>query len=84
MTHSLVLEVPEDVYLPLVKTAEAAGQKVEQLAIELLTAVARPAADDPVENFIGALHSDVPDWADAHDKYIGQSLRLEMQEGNED
>ncbi len=83
MTHSLLLEVPEEVYLPLAKTAEAAGQKVEQLAVELLAAAARPVADDPVENFIGSLHSDVPDWADAHDKYIGQSLRLEMQEGNE-
>lgn len=83
MTHSLVLEVPEDVYLPLAKSAEAAGQKVEQLAVELLAAVARPVADDPVEKFIGAIRSDVPDWADAHDKYIGQSLRLEMLEANE-
>ena len=60
------------------------GDPVEQLAVELLAAVARPVADDPVENFIGALHSDVPDWADAHDKYIGESLRLEMQEGDKD
>lgn len=29
------------------------------------------AADDPVEKFIGAFSSNIPDWADQHDKYIG-------------
>jgi hypothetical protein len=29
------------------------------------------AAIDPVEQFIGAFPSDVPDWANEHDKYLG-------------
>lgn len=79
-----MLEVPEHVYLPLAKLAEAAGQRVEQLAVELLATATRSVADDPVESFIGALPSAIPDWADAHDKYIGETFRLEMQEANKD
>ncbi|MGH7174106.1 MAG: hypothetical protein ACRELG_27875 [Gemmataceae bacterium] len=37
-----------------------------------------PPAIDPVEPFIGALPSDVPDWASQHDKYLGETLADEM------
>ncbi len=84
MTRSLVLEVPEDVYKPLAETAERTNREVEELAVELLTVATRRAADDPVENFIGAFASDTPDWADEHDKYIGQGLHLEIPEEEED
>jgi hypothetical protein len=36
------------------------------------------AKHDPLEPFIGAFASDVPDAADQHDKYLGQSLMREM------
>jgi len=39
--------------------------------------------DDPFEKFIGSLHTDVPDWADNHDKYIGEQLMREMRGENE-
>jgi hypothetical protein len=35
-------------------------------------------AIDPLEQFIGALPTDVPDWTSQHDKYVGQSLMDEM------
>jgi hypothetical protein len=38
-----------------------------------------PPAIDPLEPFIGKLRSDVPDWADQHDRYIGQQLLKEME-----
>ena len=38
-----------------------------------LAAVSRHAALDPVEQFIGAVRTGVSDWADQHDKYLGQS-----------
>lgn len=31
-----------------------------------------PAAMDPVEPFIGAFSSNISDWADEHDKYLGE------------
>ena len=86
MGHTLILEVPEDMYEPLAKTAKQAGRTPEELAVEWLVAAIRSAINDPVENFIGAFSSNIPDWADQHDKYIGQALmeqiRSEGDEGN--
>ncbi len=70
MVHTLLLEVPEDVYRSLVETAEQTGQPPEELAIQWLAAANRYFADDPLEKFIGAFQSDVLDWADKHDLYI--------------
>ena len=74
MSHRLILEIPEDVYEPLVKTAAQIGQTPEKLAIHWLAAATQHHVDDPVEKFIGAFSSNVPDWADRHDQYIGQAL----------
>ena len=78
MGHTLTLEVPDEVYNPLLKTAEQTGQNPEELAIQWLAAVVQTFSNDPLEKFIGALKSDIPDWADQHDKHLGQSLMEEM------
>ncbi len=78
MGRTLVLEVPEDVYEPLAKAAKQTGETPEELAVEWLAAAARTVANDPLENFIGAFPSNIPDWADQHDKYIGQALMKQM------
>ena len=80
MGHTLTLEVPDYVYNPLLKTAEQTGKKPEELAIQWLAVVVQTFANDPLEEFIGAFFSDIPDWADRHDKYLGQSLMEEMRE----
>jgi len=78
MGCTLVLEVPEDVYEPLMKTAKQIGQPPEALAIQWLANAARNLAVDPLERFIGAFSSNVSDWADEHDKYIGKSIMETM------
>jgi hypothetical protein len=35
-------------------------------------------AIDPVEQFIGAFPTDVPDWASRHDEYLGQDTKEQM------
>ena len=84
MGYTLTLEMPQEMYEPLAKTARQTGQTPEDLAAEWLMAAIRKAMSDPVENFIGALSSNVPDWADQHDKYIGQALmeQVRSKEGN--
>jgi hypothetical protein len=74
MGHKRILEVPEEVYEPLAKTANLAGLTPERLAVEWLTAASCHASRDPVEDFIGTFRSCVPDWADQHDHHIGQAL----------
>ena len=36
MTHSIVLEIPENIYLPLMEEAQVKGRKVEEIALERL------------------------------------------------
>jgi len=78
MSHVLQLELPEDIYEPLVKNARQQGRSPEETAIEYLKSILVKFEDDPIEKFIGAFHSDIPDWADQHDKYLGQTLMQEL------
>jgi hypothetical protein len=88
MEHTLVLEIPENMYEPLVKTAQRTGQTLEEVAMEWLANAIQPMLDDPVESFIGAFSSPISDWADQHDKYLGQALmeqnHKQNDEGNND
>jgi len=83
MTHSLLLEVPENIYQPIVEEAEAEGRKIEEIALERLAVKKPKQMADPLDEFVGAFRSDVPDWADNHDKYLGENLMREMRGENE-
>ena len=78
MTHSLTLELPEKVYRNLAEKASKSGKRIEDFAADQLSNGDSGVIDDPFEKFIGSLHTDVPDWADNHDKYIGEQLMREM------
>jgi hypothetical protein len=78
MSHVLQLELPEEIYKPLAKNAKQKGRSPEEIAIEYLKSILSRLEDDPIEKFIGAFHSDIPDWADQHDKYLGQTLMEAM------
>jgi len=73
MGHALLLDVPEDVFGSLVKTAEQTGQQPEALALQWLAQASQPASDDPLESFIGAFTSHGSDWIERHDEHLGQS-----------
>lgn len=74
MEHSLTLKLPENVYQSLLKTATQTEQQPETIAVQWLKKITQQQETDPLEKFIGAFNSNIPDWADEHDKYIGQSL----------
>lgn len=78
MTHSLVLEVPDSIYLKIVKEAESKKRKVEEIALERLANDEPREIEDPLDKFVGAFRSDVPDWADNHDKYLGEELAKDL------
>ena len=73
MGYMLTLEVPEDVYESLLKTAEQTGQRPETLAVQWLAQATKQEADDPIEQFIGAINSQGSDWAVHHDEYLGRA-----------
>jgi hypothetical protein len=78
MNRPLTLELPENVYNSLAEKAKQASQSPESLAVQLLTAATQTIIDDPLEPFIGAFSSHGSDWADAHDKYLGLSVKEKM------
>lgn len=80
MTHQLTIEVPDDVFQPLVERAQAAGQSPEAVALNLVSEGVRPPAPGSrLLKWAGAFQSDVTDAAERHDYYIGQRLYDEMQ-----
>lgn len=36
MTHSITIEIPENIYQPIAKEAKAKGRKIEEIALERL------------------------------------------------
>jgi len=82
MEHTLTIELSDEIYEPLTKTAEETGKTPEELAVAWLLLAIRYVLKDPLEEFIGAFHSDVADWADQHDKYLGQALIEEMRDND--
>ena len=76
--HSLTLDLPEEIYQPLLKTAMTNGKKVEEVAVEVLASVKRNKVADPFERFIGSVKSDITDLAENHDKYIGENLARDL------
>lgn len=79
MAHSLTLIVQDDVYEPLLQTAQETGHTPEELVSEWLSRAMRLAADDPVEEFIGMIETGLANWPDDHDLYIGAAL-MEIRE----
>jgi hypothetical protein len=73
MSHSLTLQIPEELYQLLIDAAERMGQTPEEVALKWLSEVAQQITDDPIEQFIGAIPSQVPDWTTQHDLYLGRN-----------
>lgn len=78
MGYTFTLEVSEEVYKPLARAAQRSGQTLEELAVEWLVLAMHTVQDDPLEEFIGGFASDLPDWTEQADAYLGQALLQEM------
>ncbi|HEX8219311.1 MAG TPA: hypothetical protein VF914_08870 [Chloroflexia bacterium] len=74
MAHTVLLELPDDVYKLLAQTAEQTSQPLEELAVEWLAMAGRIIQNDPLEKYIGAFTSKMPGWAERHDELLGGAL----------
>lgn len=80
MSQVLTLQIPEDLYQFLVEIAQRRGQSPEEFTLQWLTVSIQHFTDDPVEALIGSVQSNIPNWTENHDRYLGEHL-LET-EGN--
>ena len=78
MGQTLILEIPDDVYKVLADIASQEGKTPEEMSAQWVATTVERIQNDPVERFIGAFSSDIPDWADRHDEYLGEALMKEM------
>jgi len=79
VTHQLTLEIPDEVYQPLLQKAREQGQSVETVAQECVAEAVRQTAPGNVHSrWIGAFQSELPDAAERHHEYLGQALHDEM------
>jgi hypothetical protein len=79
MNHQLTLEIPDEVYLPLLKQAEESGQTVEEIAgARLAQTVITPAPGSLLRKWIGAMNWGPNDVASRHHEYIGEGLYADL------
>jgi hypothetical protein len=74
MIHELTLKLPEEIYQPLVNLAAQKGQTLEEAVLQCIYQASQQSVDDPIEQFIGAMPSNIPNWTDQHDLHLGQNL----------
>jgi hypothetical protein len=74
MTHPITLEIPDDVYQPLLRLAQEKGQTVESVASACLAESVTPVPGSRLRRWIGAGSSNVVDATLRHDDYLGQAI----------
>jgi hypothetical protein len=85
MSHQLTLDLPDEVYQPLLRRARETGQPLEALIRDCLArAVEAPSPPGRLRRWAGAFASDVPDAAERHDEYLGRSLADELAGGTDE
>ena len=80
MAHQLSLSIPDEIYEPLLRRAQAADQTLEALAGECLARAVTPDVQpgEGLRDWVGFWASGVADAGVRHDEYIGQALYDEM------
>lgn len=74
MSKTLSIELPDEVYQTLLQTAERSGQSPEAIVLQWIVNQHQSQASDPLDAFIGAFKTDIPDWTNRHDEYLSASL----------
>ena len=78
MGHTLTLDIPDAVYVPLLQQAQQAGKTPEEAVLAWLTSTVQGLIDDPLLRLAGRFASPVTDVSDRHDAYLGHSLLEEL------
>jgi plasmid stability protein len=83
MSQTLTVDLPDEVYELLRRSAEVEHRSPEDIAADLLAASVRSREEDPVLQLLGTVESEVTDVAARHDEYIGRSIAGELRRQND-
>ncbi|ETX03924.1 hypothetical protein [Candidatus Entotheonella palauensis] len=78
MGQVLTLDIPNEVYEPLLKKAKQAGCTPEDIVLEWLIRSMQNLTDDPLLQLAGTFESPLIDVSGKHDDYIGKALQEEL------
>lgn len=70
--NTITLKLSLTLYQSLQNLATKTGRSLEELATGLLEKDLEN-MNDPVDEFIGAFQSNIPDWGENHDHYLSYS-----------
>jgi hypothetical protein len=74
MSQTLSIEIPNDIYQTVIQTANRLGQSPEAIVSQWIVTQHQTQPADPLNAFIGAFSSEIPDWTSRHDEYLGAAL----------
>ena len=72
--NTITLKLSTTLYQTLQNLATQTGRSPEEIVTGLLEKDLQ-IIDDPVDEFIGAFQTNIPDWGENHDYYLGQQLQ---------
>ncbi len=78
MSQTLQVEISDEAYLRLSQLAQSEGKTPAELGAEIVNRNVAHLLHDPLDEFIGKIKTDVPDWAHRHDELIGEQLAREL------
>ncbi len=78
MSQTIQVEISDEAYLRLAQLAQDEGKTPAELSAEIVSRNVAHLLHDPLDEFIGKISSDVPDWADRHDELIREQLAREL------
>jgi hypothetical protein len=74
MSKTLSIELPDEVYQTLLQTSQQLGQSPEAMVCQWIVQQQSSQVAEPLDAFIGAFNSEIPDWTSRHDEYLGAAL----------
>jgi len=73
--HTLTLELPDDIYEPLLHQAQRSASTPEALLTQWAVKAVQPVSEDPLLKLLGSIEGDVSDVSARHDEYLGRTLQ---------
>jgi len=72
--HTLTLQLPDEIFEPLMREAQRFGSTPEKVVSDWVASAVLAPSEDPLLKLLGCIDTDVADTAERHDDYIGLSL----------
>jgi hypothetical protein len=85
MSRTMSLEISDELYRALNDVAARQNRSAEEVGAQWFESTIERLATDPLMKLIGSIRSesDVSDWGDRHDYYIGEHLAAELRDAEE-